>query len=129
MAPYSADAADRESATVAAMHSRNRAFGDESCYTCHRDYGLFGTVTTKLGGFRHAWAYYVTGWERPLELHRPYANEACTRCHSMTLAGFRDEPEHGAVGEELARGSVSCVASGCHGPAHLRDPRIWHEHA
>jgi cytochrome c-type protein NapC len=118
MESYSADAADRASITLAAMHSRNRSFGNESCYVCHSDYRLFGTVTTKLGGLRHAWAFYSGGWNEPLRLYQPYVNERCTNCHSTTLPGFGDEPEHAAVREDLAQGSVSCVASGCHGPAH-----------
>jgi cytochrome c-type protein NapC len=118
MEPYTRDAADPESNSLAAVHSRNRAFGHQSCHACHRDYGIFGTVTTKLGGLRHAWSYYVGRWEQPIRLYRPYSNDSCRYCHSTTLTGFVEEPEHMAVKDDLARGTVSCAAAGCHGPPH-----------
>jgi hypothetical protein len=118
MEPYVATSEAPESAALAATHSRNRAFGEESCYVCHRDYGMFGTVTTRLGGLRHAWAFYVGGWSEPPRLYHPYSNEGCRFCHSTTLPGFGAEPEHAIALEELARDEISCVASGCHGPAH-----------
>jgi hypothetical protein len=40
------DAGDPSSQSLAAKHSRNAAFGGESCYTCHEDYGMFGAITT-----------------------------------------------------------------------------------
>lgn len=123
MEAYTVDAGDPRSTSLAAVHSRNRFFGDESCYTCHRDYRLFGTVTTKVGGLRHAWAYYVGGWTEPLRLYRPYANDQCTYCHSTSLPGFAEEPEHVVVEDELARGTTSCAADGCHGPPHPRARR------
>jgi hypothetical protein len=46
MTPYSADSHDPESVTLAARHARNAMFGDDNCYTCHADYGMFGTITT-----------------------------------------------------------------------------------
>ena len=124
MKPYTADAGDPKSNSLAAIHSRNRSFGAESCYVCHQDYGLFGTVTTKLGGLRHAWAYYVTGWNEPLQLYRAYSNDRCTHCHSTTLPGFSDEPEHAVVKEDLAHGTTSCAAAGCHGPPHPRARQV-----
>lgn len=44
MQPFTEDAADRESTSLASMHSRNARFGGESCYVCHADYGLFGAL-------------------------------------------------------------------------------------
>src|SRR5512143_1927945 len=35
MLPYTEDAADPRSNSLAAIHSRNHAFGEESCYNCH----------------------------------------------------------------------------------------------
>jgi cytochrome c-type protein NapC len=122
MAPYVQDAADVGSTTLASFHSRNRHIGDESCYTCHRDYRWMGGIVTKLVGMRHLWAYYTKyAWAKtslPLRLYRPFPSTNCKQCHSMRLPGFRDEPEHAAVAGELAASSMSCVESGCHGPAH-----------
>ncbi len=128
MTSYTADAADRESASLASFHSRNQRFGNESCFVCHQDYGLFGSVTTKLTGLRHLWVYqtrYAGGRQvKPgeIELYRPFPNGNCTQCHSTTLPGFSDEPEHGAVAEDLKSGAVSCATEGCHGPAHPSPP-------
>src|SRR5688572_11394547 len=59
MTPYGDDAVDPASESLASRHSRNEAFGRESCYTCHADYGMFGTVATKLGGLRHVYEYVL----------------------------------------------------------------------
>jgi cytochrome c-type protein NapC len=124
MTRHVTDAADPESTSLASFHSRNDRFGDESCFVCHQDYGMFGSVTTKLTGLKHLWAYqrrYADGHEPApgeIALYRPFPNGNCTQCHSTTLPGFRDEPEHGAVEADLASGAIGCAAEGCHGPAH-----------
>lgn len=124
MTSYTVDAASPDSTSLASFHSRNRTFGNESCYVCHQDYGLFGTVTTKLNGLRHLWVFQTryAGGHTPgpdeIHLYRPFPNSNCTQCHSTTLPGFRDEPEHGAVEADLASGAVSCATEGCHGPVH-----------
>src|SRR6266568_1817884 len=50
MGPYVRDAGDPKSQSLAAIHSRNHKFGEQSCYTCHADYDMFGAITTKLTG-------------------------------------------------------------------------------
>lgn len=122
MLPYTRDAADTASTTLASLHSRNRHMGEESCYTCHRDYRWLGGVTTKLVGMRHLFAYY-TKYARakeppPIQLYKPFPSSNCTQCHSTRLPGFRDEPEHAAIAEELTSGAIGCTSAGCHGPAH-----------
>lgn len=117
MTPYVADAADSGSKTLAAFHSRNEHQGEVSCYVCHKNYGLFASATTKVRGFRHLWAYY-THPDRPPKLYSPYLNRRCTECHSMTLPGFDDEPEHATIKTELRAGTTSCVTAGCHAPVH-----------
>ncbi len=115
---------------IASYHSRNRAFGRESCYTCHSDYGLFGTLTTKIGGLRHLWIYYTRDWParrggappRPIHLYRPMQTATCMQCHSTTLPHFIAEPEHAALLDDLRAGTVFCAVEGCHGPAHLGVP-------
>ena len=89
---------------------------------CHRDYALFGAVTTKVKGMRHLWAYYTThraeAQPKDLHLYAPFPNENCTWCHSTTLPGWADEPEHEAMAAEIRSGATSCASEGCHGPAH-----------
>ena len=119
MTPYIMDAESKESGSLAAIHTRTEWFGHESCYTCHADYGMFGTVSTKLGGMRHVWDYYANDWSsgtRKPKLYKPYSNKTCTQCHPqgtnrMSLA-------HKVHEEMLKGGAVSCAANGCHGPPH-----------
>jgi cytochrome c-type protein NapC len=125
MEPFTEDAADPRSLTLASRHSRNAAFGDESCYTCHQDYGMFGTVATKVGGLRHVWEYY-TGFDDltieealPLiEIYEPFPNASCIHCHSTEGPLWLGVDEHSAVLEEVRSGETSCASASCHGPPH-----------
>ena len=113
------------SGSLAALHSRNAWFGGESCYTCHADYGMFGTVNTKLNGMKHVYHYFLGYRGMPIEeakqrihLYEPYPNANCTQCHSTTLPGYAEVPEHQSLGRDAPAGHVSCASDGCHGPAH-----------
>ncbi len=125
MTPYTDDLADPESTTLAAVHSRNKWFGSQACYTCHSNYGMFGTVLTKISGLGHVVAYNLNYRNTPLEdtignleLYSPFLNQACQQCHSMTSPNFKNEREHKSADDDLKEGKISCVSSGCHGPAH-----------
>jgi cytochrome c-type protein NapC len=126
MEPYVADAKDQSSESLASLHSRNPRFRKQSCYTCHSDYGMYGTLTTKTAGMQHLWRYYTVHRDTSLSqvlhgglsLYQPFLNAKCQTCHSGELPGFKDEPEHAAVKAGLATGEVRCVGGGCHGPAH-----------
>lgn len=125
MGPYVADSNDPESNTLPAIHSRNQLFGEQNCYTCHEDYGMFGTVVTKLSGMRHVWEYYTEYRSVPMDefllrvkLYAPYPNSNCTHCHSMTPPMWRSIPEHASALELIQSGELSCASAGCHGPAH-----------
>ena len=56
---------------LAATHYQNRLVERETiCYSCHKDYAMFGDVTAKLNGLRHVWAHYVgrgAGQDRALQ--------------------------------------------------------------
>jgi cytochrome c-type protein NapC len=126
MTPYVDDLKDPRSASLASMHGRNHLFGERACYTCHADYGMFGVVATKIGGMRHVYHYYLSGYHKmsldesreKIHIAKPFPNSTCTHCHSTRLAGFQEEPEHAAMLESLDRDVVSCASEGCHGPAH-----------
>lgn len=126
MGPYTDDARDPKSLSLASRHSRNPMFGNESCYTCHADYGMFGTVTTKLGGMRHVWEYYGNGYhamsldeaKTKIHLRRPMSNDTCMQCHTTTAEIWGRQKEHQAALEDVRSGRVSCASSGCHGYAH-----------
>jgi nitrate/TMAO reductase-like tetraheme cytochrome c subunit len=125
MTPYAESTLDLERGGLAAIHGQNEVFGKKNCYACHKDYGMFGAVTTKIGGFHHMTAYYSTYWRMPLEeaipqlhIYVPYPNENCMQCHSTKLPGFREVDDHAGMLEQVRAGEVSCVSAGCHGPAH-----------
>jgi len=125
MERHYADASDPENTSLAAIHSRNPAFGGESCYRCHADYGMLGGVFTKLDGAGHLYHYAREYRDAPMpdalrtiRLRRPYPNRNCMQCHSATAPVFLAQPDHAAQRADIVAGRTSCVGSGCHGPAH-----------
>jgi cytochrome c-type protein NapC len=122
MEPWIEDAANPASTSLASLHSRNQEFGPKSCYACHADYGMFGTVATKINGLKHVAAYITEYRDVPIaqaieeiRLYKPYPNTNCTHCHSTKLPGFDEVPDHKAL---VDPDQVSCASIGCHGPAH-----------
>jgi cytochrome c-type protein NapC len=125
MTPYADDAADPTSLTLAARHGRNKAFGAENCYTCHADYGMFGTITTKLGGLRHVYEYTLNFHQLTLEealprirIRKPFPNSTCIRCHSTENPLWQQVGDHASTLTEVRADKLSCASAGCHGPPH-----------
>lgn len=125
MGPHAADSDDPASASLASRHARNALFGSENCYSCHADYGMYGTVVTKLGGMRHVWLYVTQYRNTPIveaketiHLVKPYSNDNCMQCHSTRLALFQKQKDHKSSLEDVRAGRVSCASEGCHGLAH-----------
>ena len=125
MTPFGDDSSNPGSTSLAARHGRNTAFGDENCYTCHADYGMFGTVTTKIGGMRHVYEYALHFHQLSLEealpkihIRNPFPNATCMRCHSTEAPGWQRVGDHKSLLDRVRDGSVSCASNGCHGPAH-----------
>jgi cytochrome c-type protein NapC len=120
MTPYNDDASDPKSGSLASIHSQNPYFGHESCYICHADYGMFGTVVTKLGGMRHVWKYYTEDWNAPShappKILEPFKSSTCMQCHPQNRAHL--PLEHQVHGQAIQRGEVTCTAAGCHGRPH-----------
>lgn len=125
MEPFTDDAGDPESVSLASRHSRNDLFGETSCYACHADYGMFGFARTKLTGLRHVYEY-VRGYRSlsieealpRIELYEPFDNGSCMHCHSTEVAGWEAVADHAGLLAEVRAGRVSCASAGCHGPAH-----------
>jgi cytochrome c-type protein NapC len=120
MLPYTQDAEDPASTSLAAVHSRNHSFGEESCYTCHADYQLFGAMTTKVNGLKHLF-YYVTEYAntgpygeggKPIHMYKAFQNAMCTRCHSTTAPTWLAVEDHAGVVEDLRAENAKCVD--CH---------------
>lgn len=120
MLPYTEDAADPQSNSLAAIHSRNRSFGGESCYTCHADYQLFGAMTTKVNGLKHLF-FYITEYAntgpygeggKPIHMYKPFENTMCTRCHSTTAPSWVSVEDHQGMLEDIRAGETKCLD--CH---------------
>ena len=120
MLPYTEDAEDPKSTSLAAVHSRNYSFGGESCYTCHADYQLFGAMTTKVNGLKHLF-FYVTEYAntgphgeggKPIHMYKPFENKMCTRCHSTQAPSWTKVGEHEGMLEDIRKGDAKCID--CH---------------
>lgn len=126
MTPYARDSADPRSDSLAARHARAPAFGADNCYTCHADYGMYGTITTKIGGMGHVYEYLIGGFHAltieealpRIHLRGRFKNTTCMQCHSTTGPLWLEVGDHASLLVELRSGEVSCVSGGCHGPAH-----------
>lgn len=125
MKPYTEDAIAGDSDSLASVHTRNSYFGDQSCYTCHADYGMFGTITTKIGSLSHVYSYFLKYRSMSAEdafgeihLFKPYPNANCMQCHSTEIVAWSDVPDHVSASNLIRSGELSCMGEGCHGPAH-----------
>jgi nitrate/TMAO reductase-like tetraheme cytochrome c subunit len=125
MSPYQLDSDDPHSTTLAARHARNPELGDDNCYYCHADYGMFGTVTTKIGGMRHVYenlTHYrgmsLAEAREKIRLRGRFHNETCMQCHSTTVPDWLEIDGHRSALDEIRTGQTSCTSAGCHGPAH-----------
>ena len=101
---------------LAAVHYQNRFVDRETvCYSCHKDYAMFGDVKAKLNGLRHVWAHYIAGVPKKIELYQPYPNSNCLHCHD-DMRRFVEGPAHKPVLSALYAGTTSCLS--CHRIAH-----------
>lgn len=122
MGPYVRDAEDPKSQSLAAIHSRNRKFGDQSCYMCHADYQVFGAITTKMNGMRHL-LHYISEYASTgpdgeggptIKLYKPFGNDKCMQCHSTAAKKYVET--HGDQLEQIRLGELSCID--CHNEVH-----------
>jgi cytochrome c-type protein NapC len=125
MSPQTSDSDNPGGASLSSRHARNALFGADDCYVCHADYGMYGTLLTKIGGMKHVWMYYtqylgVSAEEakKTIHLYKPYANDNCMQCHSTTLDLWKAVPDHKAALDAVRADRLSCASVGCHGYAH-----------
>jgi cytochrome c-type protein NapC len=125
MIPHTSDSDNLASHSLSSRHARNKLFGSENCYTCHEDYGMFGTILTKLGGMKHVWLYYTRYRNTSLEearktihLYEPYPNDNCMQCHSTKVELWLAIPDHESALKDVRADRISCASGGCHGFAH-----------
>ncbi len=121
MVSYVRDLRDPRSKTLAAVHFKNRYIQDNHCYTCHTDYGMFGTLKAKWEALGHITRYTTGNYRLPLKIAHPYPDWRCLNCHG-TSQKFLDPRNHSKKDlEKLASGKYFCTD--CHTPAHPRPPR------
>ncbi|MEO7110484.1 MAG: NapC/NirT family cytochrome c [Polyangiaceae bacterium] len=125
MTLHTADSDDPNSTSLASRHARNKFFGSENCYVCHADYGMYGTVLTKMGGMRHFWLYYtqyrntsLADAKHEIQIRKPFPNSNCMQCHSTQNPIWLAQRDHTAMLDDVRSGHVSCASAGCHGLAH-----------
>jgi len=106
---------------IPAAHFQNgRVPRDQACYTCHTDYTIFGTFSSKLKGLHHIYAQYVTKPQQPIKLYHPYNNRECLHCHEGSRS-FEQGALHTADAQTMAdikSNKLSCLSSGCHDTIH-----------
>ncbi|MEE9562477.1 MAG: NapC/NirT family cytochrome c [Thermoanaerobaculia bacterium] len=115
MDPFIDDMKDVASNQLAARHYKNRFIQKAHCYTCHTNYGIFGTMEAKLNGMKHMWGDFTGHWSHPIEISKPYQYQICLNCHAGAVR-FEQLEEHDGVIEEVLSGEGGC--NPCHELAH-----------
>jgi len=115
MQPWMHDLMNPDSATLAAVHYKNRFILEDQCYTCHTDYAMFGPLKAKVDGVRHLWKYATGGYTLPITIHGgSYHFSNCLRCHGDSKL-FKDKHQDQLVDGTVAA-DLACLD--CHGPVH-----------
>jgi cytochrome c-type protein NapC len=132
MEPYGRSLHVDDATYLPAAHFQNsRVPRDETCYTCHTDYVLYGTIRAKMRGMHHVWVQYVTGPKQPLHLYHPYNTRECLHCHEGARS-FEQGATHNAdpeIMQQIRDNKMSCLSSGCHDTIHnviqLSNVKYW----
>ncbi len=117
MEGHVADLRNPASASLAAVHFKNRYIQADQCYTCHSDYGMFGTMSAKLDGLGHVYHNLAGNYPKPIKIRQPYSNVRCLSCHG-SAQNFLAKHEKEQI-SSLLSSKDSCLD--CHGPAHTPD--------
>jgi cytochrome c-type protein NapC len=124
---------DDPSFLPASHYQNNRVPRDQACYTCHKDYTMYGDISAKWRGLRHVYAQYLGNRPEPSEikLYSPYNNRECLHCHAGARSFEQATPhnrEPGAIAAMKAN-TMSCLNGKCHEFAHevetLKDLPMW----
>lgn len=115
MTPMAMDMVNPESTTLAARHYKNKWIAKRQCFTCHKDYGLNGTVKAKLDGFRHLVKYSLGNYELPIRFRGRFNNQNCLECHRGTQK-FEGIKSHHTLRKHLESNQTNCTH--CHGFPH-----------
>jgi cytochrome c-type protein NapC len=136
MEPFGKSLLVNDPTHLAAAHFQNhRVPADETCYTCHTNYAMFGGLRAKIGGLRHVYIHYLGTPPAPeaIRLYEPFSNRECLHCH-FGARSFEEGATHNAKPYLLAAlksNAVSCLSSGCHQTVHnvreLNKAKFWKE--
>ena len=127
MVPYGRSLRIDDPAHIPAVHYQNKLISrDETCFTCHTTYTMFGDFKAKLTGMKHVYIYYLGTVSDPIQLYEPYQNRECLHCHDGSRS-FEEQELHVDVRAELASNETSCLE--CHGDIHdihaLAEKPMW----
>lgn len=117
---YINDLEDPDSENLAAVHYQYRWIADYQCYTCHSEYGMFGTAKAKVSGIGHIWSQYFAGYETPLKIKGTYNNNICLHCHGPVV-DWQDIEEHEDNMQEIKDNETSCLGADCHVRPHPKN--------
>jgi cytochrome c-type protein NapC len=129
MEPYGRSLRVDDAAWLPAQHyQNNRIPRDMACFTCHKDYTLFGDAKAKLRGLRHVYVNYLGTIPEKIELYEPYNNRECLHCHAGARS-FEESDLHKEIRADLDSNTTSCLE--CHDTIHnaheLEGKPLWKE--
>jgi nitrate/TMAO reductase-like tetraheme cytochrome c subunit len=116
MTGHVADLRDVKSESLAAVHFKNRFILEHQCYTCHSDYGMFGTLSAKAEGVGHVLRYVTGSYTLPIKIRHPYPNVRCLGCHAESQRFLNSSGHPADIKPQLMSNELSCLS--CHAPAH-----------
>jgi nitrate/TMAO reductase-like tetraheme cytochrome c subunit len=134
MEPYGQSLRIDDPSFVPAMHFQNHLVPtDQTCFTCHTTYTMFGDYQAKLRGLRHLYVQYLGTRPKPedIKLYVPYNNRECLHCHDG-MRKFEEAAPHRrdpGMMERMKSNLLSCTSSNCHEFVHdvgdLKDYTLW----
>ena len=119
MGAFVADMKDPDSRSLSALHFRNRYIQGEHCYSCHTDYGLFGTLEAKIGGMSHVWSEFAGAGSGRVRPKTNYRFTICLNCHGQS-SKFIKQKGHAGVVNRVVSGQSACTE--CHTRSHAGQP-------
>jgi nitrate/TMAO reductase-like tetraheme cytochrome c subunit len=134
MEPYGRTLYIDDPSFVPAAHFQNHLVPTEqTCFTCHTTYTMFGDYSAKLRGLRHLYVQYLGTIPKPedIKLYTPYNNRECLHCHDGMRKYLEATPHKRtpAMLQQMAANTLSCTKSDCHEFIHnvadLKDSTFW----
>jgi nitrate/TMAO reductase-like tetraheme cytochrome c subunit len=119
MDPYGQSLLIDDPSFVPATHYQNHLVStDQTCFTCHTTYTMFGDYQAKFRGLRHLYIQYLGTRPKPedIKLYVPFNNRECLHCHAG-MRKYEEATQHRRTPQMLGQmrtNQLSCTASDCH---------------